>query len=183
MNRRYLAAGIMLTLAFTLWFLATVRADAIGYYQLSDWALIFAGLLLCIGAFPVSGDLNEDDDEREDIGMEDKYYVTLDVTEQGLDGNYASQPHTYKKSYVSADEARAGINDLLWKCIEIEGIASGRILVECSIEKNGEYFDSDESELEIAVELTDKPSRYFADNRSPIPMSVDRAKSSCFVIE
>ncbi len=180
MNKRYLVAGTMLTLAFSLWFVVTARADELGYYQMSDCVLAAVGFLLCVGAFPVSGDLNEDCESEEN--EMDEYCVTLDVTEQGLDGNYVSQPHTYKKSYASADEARAGISDLLWECIEIEGIASGRVFVECSVEKNGEYFDHDESELEIIVKLTDKPSGFFIGNGNPIPMSVDRERSACYTV-
>lgn len=67
MNKRYMAACIMLTLAFALWFIATARADEVGYYQLSDLALILVGLLLGAGAFPVSGDLNKENDESEDF--------------------------------------------------------------------------------------------------------------------
>lgn len=183
MNKKYLTAGIMLTSAFFLWFIASVDADNVGYYQLSDWVLILIGLLLGIGAFPASGDLDEEYYESEDNDMDDIYDVILDVTEQSLNGSYSSQPHTYRKCYSSTEEAKKGVNDLLWECIEIECIESGRILAEFSIEKNGEYLDHDESELEIKVERTNEPSKYFVENGNPIPMSVDRAKSTCFVVE
>lgn len=182
MNKRYIAAGTMLAAAFTLWLVATARADEIGSYQLSEWALIVAGLLLAIGAFPVSGDLNDEYEESGEIEMKDEYCVTLDVTEQGLDGSYVGQPHTYKKCCASAEEAQRSFDDLLWECIEIEDIGNGRIFAEWSVEKNGEYFDHDEFELEIVVEHTDKPSRYFVDNGNPIPMSVDRARSNLILI-
>lgn len=181
MNKRYLAVGIMLALAFTLWFIATARADATGYYQLSDWALILIGLLFGIGAFPVSGDLENEIDESEDM-MSDRYDVTLEVTEQGLGGSYTSQPHTYRKCYSSVEAAKSGFEELLWECIEVEGITSGRVLVECSIEKNGIYFDNDESELEICVEYTDKPSHYFVNTGRSTPRSVNRAKSTYSIV-
>lgn len=184
MNKRYVAAGIMLISAFTLWFLSIIRADEVGYYQLSDVALISVGLLLCIAAFPVSGDLKDECDDKEG-GANDKYYLTLEVTEQCLDGSYSSQPHTYKKSYSTAEEAVNGIADLLWECVEIECIESGKIFAEWYIEENtegGVYFDHDESEIEIKVEHTDKPSEYFVDNGSPIPMSVDLAKSTFTIL-
>lgn len=163
MNKRYVAAGIMLISAFTLWFLSIIRADEVGYYQLSDVALISVGLLLCIAAFPVSGDLKDECDDKEG-GANDKYYLTLEVTEQCLDGSYSSQPHTYKKSYSTAEEAVNGITDLLWECVEIECIESGTIFIE------------------IKVEHTDKPSEYFVDNGSPIPMSIDLAKSTFTIL-
>lgn len=74
MNKRYVAAGIMLISAFTLWFLSVIGADEVGYYQLSDVALISVGLLLCIAAFPVSGDLKDEGDGKEG-GANDKYYL------------------------------------------------------------------------------------------------------------
>lgn len=66
MNKRYVAAGIMLVSAFTLWFLVTVRADNVGKYQLSDLAMIVAGVVLGVGAIPVSGDFSKKDSESED---------------------------------------------------------------------------------------------------------------------
>lgn len=184
MNKRYFAAGIMLISAFTLWFLSIIRADEVGYYQLSDVALISVGLLLCIAAFPVSGDLKKESDDEED-DTNDKYYLTLEVSEQCLDGSYSSQPHTYQKIYPTIEEAVNGITNLMWECIEIECIESGRIFAEWYIEENvedGIYIDHDESEIEIKVERTDKPSGYFADNGSPIPMSVDLARSTFTVL-
>ncbi len=183
MNKRHIVAGIMFLLAFVLWFLATVRADEVGYYQLSDFVIISIGLLLGVGALPVSGDLKSENDESEEIYINDEYTVTLDVTEQSLDGSYTSQPHTYMKSYPSDEAAKDGIKDLFWECIEIECISSGNVYVEISIEKNGEYYDHDETEFKVQVVHTDEPSRYFLRTGSPVPMSVNRAQSNCFAVK
>ncbi len=173
MDKRHFVAGIMLISAFAIWFLAAVRADDIGYYQPSDLALSLVGVLFGIGSIAVSGDLSDGCMNEET----DEYEVTLDVIEPDLNGSYSGQPHTYRKRFTSAEAAKEGLEELLWECVEIEGIGSGRIWIEYHVEKNGFYYDCDEGELEIYVEHTNEPSKLFADNGFPIPPSVDREKS------
>lgn len=113
------------------------------------------------------------------------YKTDFFIYEKNLSGNYDSiEPHYY---VLETEERPTGknIEDIILQACEIERIPDQKILVDMTIDKDGEYVDHDEEVFEISIFRTNELSDYIdwekCPNLPPI-YKVDREKSKIELI-
>lgn len=107
------------------------------------------------------------------------YTTMVEIFEESVCGEYMGDPHVYRKTAETLDEAR-DVKELLWMAAEIEGLDDSVCHVDVEI------FDNDkkvveESKLRVAAEIvrTDVPSPYVIwGDKTPHIFQIDREKSS-----
>ena len=113
------------------------------------------------------------------------YKTTFFIYERNLDGDYVNiEPYCYVLETEKHPEGTS-INDIIFQACEIERIPDGTILIDATIEKDGEWINHDEAEFEIKIVRTKERSNYInwekCPNLPPI-YKVDKEKSKLNII-
>ena len=114
----------------------------------------------------------------------DMYKTTFYITEPNLDGKFIGESHDYvieTETPITVKQTQ----DIIFQACEIERIYSGEIYIEKQVEKDGEYFDSDEWVCEVDMRVTKDLTPYIDWKRCkayPI-YSIDRKNSTINVLD
>lgn len=113
------------------------------------------------------------------------YKTTFFIYERNLDGDYVNiEPYCYVLETEKHLEGTS-IDDIIFQACEIERIPDGIILIDATIEKDGEWVNHDEAEFEIKIVRTKERSNYInwekCPNLPPI-YKVDKEKSKINMI-
>ena len=107
------------------------------------------------------------------------------IYEQNLNGDYKNvEPYEYvmeTKTNITGEE----INEIIFQACEIERIPDGMIMVDLTMEKDGEWYSHDEGEFEISIVRTDELSDYIDWEKCPKAppiYKVDKEKSKLNII-
>lgn len=106
-----------------------------------------------------------------------QYINTVRIYSESAAGGYAAQPHIYRKTAGSLEEAKNSI-DLIWQAIEIEQLDNQKLYAETVIEKDNEYVDSEAFYIKSHITRTNIPSALIIwGERKPHIFSIDRNRS------
>lgn len=106
-----------------------------------------------------------------------QYINTVEIYSESVTGGYTAQPHIYRKTADSLEEAK-NLIDLLWQAIEIEELDNQKLYVEAVIEKDGEYVDSETFYIKSHIARTNVPSSFIIwGEQKPYIFSIDRNRS------
>lgn len=91
-------------------------------------------------------------------------------------GDFSQNSHDYRLETDSFPEPQE-INDLLFEAAEID-CYNGEVLLDYTVELDGEYYDSDSCVFIFSIVRTNIPSSYFIwGSKTPTVFEVDRSKS------
>lgn len=108
------------------------------------------------------------------------YITSIIFTEENLAGNFVSDGHKYRVE-TNTPFSSTDFENVLYQALEIERIYSGRVFVQITKEKDGQYVSCDETIVKVSVELTSEPSDFIDWSKCPnLPLiyKIDRAKSN-----
>ncbi len=101
------------------------------------------------------------------------------ISEQDLNGKFKTDGYEYQSVCDTLENSKKSINDIIFECLELDGI-SGVCFVEVVYDddKNG-YIDSDEFTIRIMkVARTDEPSKFVKwGNKKPHIFAIDKNKT------
>ena len=112
------------------------------------------------------------------------YTTTFYITEPDINGKFRGESHDYvieTETPITFKQTQ----DIIFLACEIERIYSGEIYIEKQVEKDGEYFDSDEWICVVDIKFTKDLTPYIDWKRCkayPI-YSIDRKNSCIRVID
>ena len=113
------------------------------------------------------------------------YKTTFFIYERNLNGDYVNiEPYCYVLETEKHPEGTS-IDDIIFQACEIERIPDGIILIDLTIEKDGEWINHDEAEFEIKIVRTKERSNYINWEKCPkLPpiYKVDKEKSTLNII-
>lgn len=113
------------------------------------------------------------------------YETNFFIYERNLNGDYDNvEPYHYS---INTENYPTGknIKDIIFEACEIERIPDGKILVDITTDKDGEFVNHDESEFEITIIRTAELSNFIKWDKCPnLPpiYKVDKEKSKLNII-
>lgn len=113
------------------------------------------------------------------------YKTTFFIYEKDLDGDYVNiKPYCYVLETEKHPEGTS-IDNIIFQACEIESISDGIILIDITIEKDGEWVNHDEAEFKIKIVRKNELSDYIDWKKCPKAppiYKVDKEKSKLNII-